>query len=186
MEVAPIFQSRSKENQMGMKFKTTSSEFFLPVAQIEAALAAIKAEQELVTHFPQVLECRTLGEVFGLMGWFAYANARGDIVELGVSKPTYLRQDSEMLHALAPLARNGSYFKCHLEDGSRWKWLIRDGELYTCYPKAKTVEQSSTTRLGIRSNTIQISGRGKLRTLGRHGEGRSFPYNKFLFEWYCF
>ena len=118
-----------------MKFKTTSSEFFLPAAQVEAALAAIKAEQELVTRFSQILECRTLGEVFGLMGWYAYANGRGDIVELGVSKLTYLRQDCEMLHALAPFARSGSYFKCRLEDGSRWKWLIRDGKLRVRYPK---------------------------------------------------
>ena len=122
-----------------MKFKTTSSEFFLPAAQVEAALAAIKAEQELVTRFAQILECRTLGEVFGLMGWYAYANARGDIVELGVSKPTYLRQDSEMLHALAQFARNGSYFKCRLEDGSRWKWIIRDGKLMVRYPKDSKV-----------------------------------------------
>ena len=140
MAAAQLLQkSRRKDNPLGMKFKTISSEFFLPAAHVEAALAAIKAEQELVTRFPKVLECQTLGEVFGFMGWFAYANGRGDIVELGVSKPTYLRQDSEMLHALAQFARNGSYFKCRLEDGTRWKWVIRDGKLMVRYPKDSKV-----------------------------------------------
>ena len=78
----------------------------------------------------EVLEAETLEQALYAWRWQAYTLKNGDIHSLEFGGEKY-GDDPILLAALAPFVEDGSFIEMQGEDGERWMWKFRDGELET-------------------------------------------------------
>lgn len=72
-----------------------------------------------------------LEDMFHTLGWEAYPNERGDIVEISFIDDTLCDED-QWMNAIAPFVEHGSIIKMHGEDDCLWCWYF-DGKCCTSY-----------------------------------------------------
>ena len=92
---------------MSSYIKKTSSDFFVPTERTGKVLAAG------LRFLPDALFCFPM-------------DREGNIVDVKV-EGCILSEMREMLAAIAPWVRDGSYLSLFSDDGSRWRWVFQQG-----------------------------------------------------------
>lgn len=93
---------------MSSYIKKTSGDFFVPTESTGKVLAIGQR------FLPDALFCFTM-------------DGNGNVVDLKV-EGCILSEMREMLAAIAPWVREGSYLSMFSDDGSRWRWSFQDGK----------------------------------------------------------
>jgi D-mannonate dehydratase len=73
---------------------------------------------------------QSLEEMVSDWGWHLQFDPSRDIVGIEYESDS-MRGDEDMLDALAPFVENGSYLQMNGEEGEIWRWVFKDGKLYS-------------------------------------------------------
>ena len=70
-------------------------------------------------------------------GWEFFGNERGDITEINFIADKPMEKDIEVLKSIARYAKEDSFVELVGEDGFRWRWTIKGGEVWEMRPDIK-------------------------------------------------
>ena len=73
--------------------------------------------------------------IFNDLGFVIDFDDKGDINNISVDEDIRLSNQAEFFKLIAPIVKDGSFIQFIGEDGRRWRWIFKNSEFLTIYPK---------------------------------------------------
>jgi hypothetical protein len=127
---------------MGYYIDQEYSEFFMEEKNVRPALLALKeaaakrcAEGRMHwgwVHMNMVLEANTFEKAMSEARFDPDFDEDGNVVDLTFNGQK-LSDEEEILSAIAPYVKDGSYIQMRGEQNEQWRWIFQDGKIKEVY-----------------------------------------------------
>lgn len=124
---------------MSYTMSLSKYKFIIPNENIEEATAALKEKMaygslQNDSYIETVLHSRSIETLMKLCGFTILCNKNG-YVDIDVDQNCYYDYTKSVFEAIMPHMSDDSWFEWVGEDGDRFRWILKNGELTVVTPK---------------------------------------------------